>query len=52
MAEFTLDTPCVLLMRVTLEDCIEVLFPNYAAASVAGFEALKNGALSVEIIPE
>lgn len=49
---FTLDQPCFLLVRVTLEECTEELFPNYASAALAGCEALKAGAWSVEIIPK
>jgi len=49
---FTLNRPCVLLVRTTLETCTEKVYPNYAAASLAGCEALKAGAVSVEIIPQ
>lgn len=49
---FTLETPCLIRVHTTPVDHVEVLRPNFAAASLSACEALKNGALSVEIIPQ
>jgi hypothetical protein len=49
---FTLDRPCLLRVHTSPGEYVEVLHPNYAKAALMGCEALKNGARSVEIIPQ
>jgi len=52
MPEFTLETWCLLVVKLDEYSFDRVVCKNFAAASVAACEALKAGALSVEIIPQ
>lgn len=50
-AKFTLSSWCVLVVQLDAYTEDRHICKSFAAASVAACEALKNGALSVEIRP-
>jgi hypothetical protein len=52
MPKFTLETWCVLVVKLDEYTVDRVVCKSFAAASVAACDALKAGALSVEIIPQ
>ena len=52
MANFTLETWCLLVIRLDQYTEDRIVCKSFAAASIAACEALKAGALSVEITPQ
>ena len=52
MPKFTLETWCLLVVRLDQYTEDRIICKCFAAASLEACEALKAGALSVEIIPQ
>ena len=51
MPDFTYETWCVLVVQLDEYTEDRITCKGYAAAYLAGFEALTKGALSLKIIP-
>ena len=52
MPKFTLETWCLLVVHLDQFTQDRIVCKSFAAASIAACEALKAGALSVEITPQ